>query len=74
MNFALDNNTVSTVLNNFGRTVVQFAADAECDDVVMLRYDRDALLELGLMILHVLRERAEQELESTAPSFREGLT
>jgi hypothetical protein len=63
MQFALDNATVDTVLNNFGRTVVQFAADAECDDVVTLRYDRDALLELGLMILHVLRERAEQELD-----------
>jgi hypothetical protein len=62
LTFLPDTYSSQTVLQNFGRSIVQFAAEAEKDDAVLLCYDRDALLELGVMLLHMLRERAKEKV------------
>jgi len=60
--FSLLPDTYSTnqVLTNFGRSVVEFAAQADDDDEVILCYNRDALLELGVMLLHVLKTKEDK--------------
>ena len=60
MHFLPDTHSSTQVLVNFGRSVVEFAATTEEGDEVLLCYDRDALLELGIMLLHVLKTKEDQ--------------
>ena len=60
MHFLPDTHSTTEVLINFGRSVVEFASQAEDHEEVMLCYDRAALLELGIMLLHVLKSQEDQ--------------
>ena len=57
MHFLPDTYSTTEVLTNFGRTVVECASQASDDEVIVLQYDRAALLELGVMLLHVLKTK-----------------
>ena len=61
MHFPADTHSAQEILSNFGHSIVQFAASADSGDDVTICYYRDALIELGVMLLTILRKYGEKK-------------